>query len=70
MTTEAKRYLNEAAAARHLNVSQRSLQRWRVSGDGPPFVRVGPRRVLYDAVAIDRWTAAHTYAHRAAEIAA
>ncbi|WP_426958332.1 helix-turn-helix transcriptional regulator [Muricoccus radiodurans] len=69
MAGEAKRYLDEAAAARFLNVSQRTLQRWRVEGGGPNFCRIGMRRVGYDAAEIERWAAARTFPHRAAELA-
>lgn len=70
MTADTTRYLTEAETARHLKASRRSLQRWRVDGNGPPFIRVGARRVLYDADAIARWTDGRTFAHRAAELTA
>ncbi len=69
MTAEIARYLDEAAAARFLNISTRTLQRWRVDGGGPPFIRAGVRRVLYDASEIERWAAARSFPHRAAELA-
>ncbi len=50
-----------------LKVDERTTLRWRTSGDGPPFVRVGPRRVLYRRADLERWLAARTFAHRAAE---
>jgi predicted DNA-binding transcriptional regulator AlpA len=69
MTAETARYLDEAAAARFLNISARTLQRWRVDGGGPPFIRAGARRVLYDAVEIERWAAGRSFPHRASELA-
>jgi hypothetical protein len=33
--------MNEQATAEQLLVSVRTLQRWRVSGGGPPFVKLG-----------------------------
>jgi predicted DNA-binding transcriptional regulator AlpA len=30
-----------------LRVSERTVERWRSTGEGPAFVRVGPRRVAY-----------------------
>ncbi len=69
MTAETKRFMNEAAVARLLDVSRRTLQRWRREGGGPVFIRAGMRRVLYDAVEIERWAASRTFAHRAAELA-
>ncbi len=70
MTPEMKRYLDEAAAARLLKVSRRTLQRWRHEGGGPAFTRAGLRRVLYDADVLDAWVKARTFDSRAAELAA
>jgi predicted DNA-binding transcriptional regulator AlpA len=69
MAVEAKLFLDEAATARLLKVSQRTLQRWRGDGTGPAFIRAGAKRILYDAAAIERWTAKRTFPHRAAELA-
>jgi len=68
MTTEPA-YLTEPEAARVLHIGRRTLQRWRVTGEGPPFVRAGARRVIYSRTAIEQWAEARTYEHRAAEIA-
>lgn len=62
--------LAAAEAARLLGVSVRSLERWRGTGEGPPFVRLGQRRVAYPPAGIDAWLAARSYDHRAAEMAA
>jgi len=43
---EEQRFLSTAEAARVLACSPRSLQRWRWTGDGPPFHRIR-RRVVY-----------------------
>jgi predicted DNA-binding transcriptional regulator AlpA len=64
------RYLTEAEAAAVLRMSRRSLERWRASGDGPPFTRVGARRVAYSEHALREWAEARTYPHRAAEVVA
>jgi predicted site-specific integrase-resolvase len=69
MTLETKRYLDEAATARFLDVSCRTLQRWRRDGGGPAFTRAGMRRILYDVTGIQKWAEARTFAHRAAELA-
>jgi hypothetical protein len=39
-------YLDQAGAARVLFITPRTLQRWRVDGTGPAFVRLG-RRVAH-----------------------
>jgi excisionase family DNA binding protein len=43
-------------AAELLRLSERTLERMRVTGDGPPFVKAG-RRVLYRPDDIDAWIA-------------
>jgi predicted DNA-binding transcriptional regulator AlpA len=62
-------YLGEKAFSERYHISQRTVQRWRSTGDGPPFVRVGPRRVVYRLPDCEAWAAAQTHKHRAAELA-
>lgn len=45
-------------AARKLGVSPRTLEKWRITGDGPPFIKVG-RRVVYRQCDLDEWLQAH-----------
>jgi predicted DNA-binding transcriptional regulator AlpA len=61
-------HVKEADAAVRLGVSRRTLQRWRSTGDGPAYVRIGPRCVRYTVAALAAWEAGRTYAHRAAEM--
>ena len=42
-----------------LRLSERTLERMRVTGDGPPFVKTG-RRVAYRSADIDAWIASRT----------
>lgn len=56
--------------AERLSVSLRTLERWRVNGDGPRFLRVGPRRVIYPVAEIESWESRRVYASRAAEMSA
>ncbi len=44
----------EDAAAR-LKISKHTLNRWRVTGEGPPFVKYGPRLVRYIDSVLDEW---------------
>ncbi len=44
----------EDAAAR-LKISKHTLNRWRVTGEGPPFIKYGPRLVRYDEAVLDAW---------------
>lgn len=51
----------EEAAAR-LKISKHTLNRWRVTGEGPPFIKYGPRLVRYREAALDEWAAMRTRA--------
>ena len=44
---EPPRYLNVQEAAMFLGLKQRTMDKWRVTGEGPPFVKIG-RSVRYD----------------------
>lgn len=46
--------LTQREAALALRLSERTLERSRVSGFGPPFCKLG-RRVLYRADDLDQW---------------
>ena len=63
-------FLTDAQLCARLDVTDRTTHRWRRDGGGPPFVRVGRRRVLYRRTDVDGWLAARTFAHRAAEFVA
>ena len=54
--------LSTRDAARTLKHSVRTLERWRVSGGGPRFVKAG-RRVLYRECDLEAWLAAHVVAN-------
>jgi predicted DNA-binding transcriptional regulator AlpA len=62
-------YLTESEFAHRFHLGRRTLQRWRQSGDGPPWCRLGHRRVMYRLGDIEAWAAARTYQHRADELA-
>ena len=50
--------LSTRDAALTLQHSERTLERWRLSGEGPQFVKAG-RRVLYRECDLEAWLAAH-----------
>ena len=50
-----KRILSTAPAAEYLNLKRSTLERYRVLGLGPRFVRVGVRKVGYDISDLDNW---------------
>ena len=66
---EPYEYLDENSVAKRLSVSVRTVQRWRGTGGGPPFVRAGVRRVIYSSAAVEAWANARTFASHAAELA-
>ena len=53
LTTRAK-YLNNREAAEYLGLSVRTMNRYRVTGDGPPYYRLG-NRVRYVRAELDEW---------------
>jgi hypothetical protein len=61
-------YLDEATFCARYNIRPRTAQRWRLTGDGPAFVRLGPRRIGYRSTDCERWAAERTFAHRADEL--
>ena len=46
--------LNQRATAAYLSISERTLERWRVSGTGPAFVKMN-RRVAYRQTDLIEW---------------
>ena len=50
------RHLNQRELAERLNISPRTLERWRWLGEGPPFLKIGGR-VVYRLLDIERYEA-------------
>jgi predicted site-specific integrase-resolvase len=50
------RHLNQNQLAERLNISPRTLERWRWLGEGPPFLKIGGR-VVYRLEDIERYEA-------------
>jgi predicted DNA-binding transcriptional regulator AlpA len=63
-----ERYLTPQHFCEIYNIAPRTAERWRVTGDGPKWVRIGPRRVAYRLSDCEAWAASRTFAHRADEI--
>jgi predicted DNA-binding transcriptional regulator AlpA len=61
-------FLTERELSNRFKIPARTAQRWRSTGDGPPFVRLGPRRVAYRLSDVEHWAAARTFTSRAAEL--
>ena len=47
--------LTTRESAAHLNVSKSYLDKLRVYGGGPEFLRPSPRKILYRRSVLDRW---------------
>jgi hypothetical protein len=57
---QANEYIDEDELATRYLIPARTAQRWRSTGQGPSYVRLG-RRVIYRVADIERWLAARTY---------
>ena len=53
-------YVTAKEAAAYLGLGLPTLNAMRQVGLGPAFVRVSPRRVVYELAALREYTAAHT----------
>jgi len=63
-TLEPPRYLNSAEAGRILRLSARTLERMRVEGSGPRYLKAGRgsrARVLYRPADLYAWLDAQVY---------
>ena len=60
-------YFTERQFCERYRVSARTAQRWRITGDGPPFVRLGPHKIVYRLSDAEAWAAGRTFARRADE---
>ena len=47
--------IDEDAAGDFLDVTPRSMQKWRQTGDGPPFVRISSRCIRYTRFKCRNW---------------
>ena len=54
-------FLTELEAARLLRLSDRTMQRFRQQGGGPPYTRLGFRRVVYSRGHLIEWADAHQW---------
>jgi predicted DNA-binding transcriptional regulator AlpA len=60
--------MSEREAARFLdNMSPRSLQRYRLAGTGPRYIRLGPRCVRYRRSDLQTWLDARVYESTSAD---
>ena len=50
-----KRILRTPEAADYIGLSPSTLEKQRLTGEGPNFLRLGGRAVGYDIAALDEW---------------
>ncbi|SFL51037.1 Helix-turn-helix domain-containing protein [Bradyrhizobium sp. NFR13] len=50
-----QQFLDTKEAAKHVRLSTATLERLRVTGSGPHFIKPIPTRVLYDVADLDAW---------------
>jgi predicted DNA-binding transcriptional regulator AlpA len=55
--TAFDRILSEKQLLDWLGIASATASRWRLSGEGPPYVQLGPRRIGYRRSAIEQWLA-------------
>jgi hypothetical protein len=48
-------FLDTKEAAKYVRLSTATLERLRVTGGGPSFIKPIPTRVIYDVVDLDVW---------------
>jgi predicted DNA-binding transcriptional regulator AlpA len=56
MSDLAHRRLRTPAAADYLGYAESTLEKKRLTGDGPPFIKLG-RLIVYDTRDLDGWMA-------------
>lgn len=54
---ELPRLLTPQEVADHLGVGRRTVDRWRITGEGPTFVKLSAQTVRYTAEAVTRFIA-------------
>lgn len=49
------RYLPPPLASVEIGVEVSTLAKWRFKGNGPPYIRCGGRKILYDRADLEAW---------------
>ena len=55
--TAIDREVDTETAAKIIGYKRRTLEKWRLTGEGPPFIKKGRHRVLYDVRDLQIWDA-------------
>jgi hypothetical protein len=48
-------FLQTPEAAARLGFAASTLEKMRLRGDGPPYLRLSPRRIVYETDRLDAW---------------
>lgn len=64
----SKRMLRDAEAAAYVGLAPATLRKFRVTGGGPAFIKLG-RAVVYDPSDLDAWLDRHRRASTTAQAA-
>lgn len=67
---EPPRLLTSMEAAAYLKIQPQTLRRWRCSGSGPIYVRLGSSqrsKVVYRLADLDTWLSERSYSHTSDE---
>ena len=54
----SRQRLRTKLAAPYIGSTESTMEKWRVAGIGPPFIRLGSRIVVYDTEDLDKYMAA------------
>lgn len=58
VTEFPKKYLTAEETSQFIGAAVQTLAKWRSGGGGPPFIRVGSRRVMYAIDDLVAWMSA------------
>lgn len=58
---ESSPFLSTKAAAERLGYSESTLEKYRHTGDGPPYLKIGKGRIAYDVTELDRWARSRSF---------
>ena len=48
--------LSTKQTAERLGISDRTLEKWRLTGESPPYLKLGRRTVRYDPDVVSSWS--------------
>lgn len=54
-----RKYMSPDEAAMLLGVGRSTLAKLRMTGGGPAYLKLSPRKVVYEIAELDRWAATH-----------